>query len=256
MPTLAVRNKRIKEFKEVAGTISDSTATSVLEANNWEVEKSVNYFFANRHLYPEVKSGDAKTLQKIFSQYADNQDTNIMSEQGMIKFFKDVGVDPEGYETLAIAWNINASEMGLFQKQEFIDGFTKTGCTSIADIKKVVQQVTQSLKEEDKFKEFYKWLFVHAREDDKKKTISRDLALQLWRIVLGNKNYSPKYPLLDSWLKFVESNNENQAISRDVWEQLIDFLKETKKADEYDDNGAWPVLIDEFMEHLAETKDS
>jgi len=54
----------------------------------------------------------------------------------------------------------------------------------------------------------------------------------------------------------VESNNENQAISRDVWEQLIDFLKETKKADEYDDNGAWPVLIDEFMEHLAETKDS
>jgi len=28
----------------------------------------------------------------------------------------------------------------------------------------------------------------------------------------------------------VESNNENQAISRDVWEQLIDFLKETKKS--------------------------
>ena len=42
------------------------------------------------------------------------------------------------------------------------------------------------------------------------------------------------------------------AISKDLWEQLIDFLSETKSAEEFDDSGAWPVAIDEFMEYLAE----
>jgi len=172
MPTFGIRNKRIKEFKEAVGNVSDSAATSALEANNWEVKKAVSSFQTNRHLYAEDKSVDVSKLQKLFSQYVDKSDPNIMSEQGMTKFFKDVGIDPEGYETLAVAWHLNAHEMGLFQKQEFIDGFSKSSCSTIADVKKVIQDVTKSLKEKYKFKEFYKWLFTHAREDEKKKNDS------------------------------------------------------------------------------------
>jgi len=98
--------------------------------------------------------------------------------------------------------------MGLYKGDEFIKGFTASGCNSISDIKTTVQQVIKSLSDNNTFKDFYKWLFQHCKEDEKKKTIPTDLALQLWKIVLGPKKAS--YPLLEDWLKFVEKNKKSR----------------------------------------------
>ena len=95
----------------------------------------------------------------------------------------------------------------------------------------------------------YRWLFIHTREDEKKKTIPKDVAIQIWTIVFKPQ----KYALFDDWIKFVRASNDMVAISKDLWEQLIDFLAETKSIDEFDDSGAWPVSIDEFVEHMAES---
>lgn len=88
----------------------------------------------------------------------------------------------------------------------------------------------------------------------KKKTIPTDLALQLWKIVLGPKKQ--QYPLLDDWLEFVENNKEKElkAVSKDVWEQGIDFLEEVKKVGDHNEDAAWPVAIDEFIEYLKENQ--
>jgi len=61
-------------------------------------------------------------------------------------------------------------------------------------------------------------------------------------------------PLLSQWLQFCEKvqDKDMKVISRDVWEQIYDFLKETQSVKDYDDNGAWPVAIDEFVEFLNE----
>ncbi len=55
-------------------------------------------------------------------------------------------------------------------------------------------------------------------------------------------------------LSFCEAVQDSslKAISRDVWEQLFDFLKETNSSADYDENGAWPVAIDEFIEWINE----
>ena len=140
----------------------------------------------------------------------------------------------------------------MFQKEEFINGFSKSGCSDKKDMKKQIGQVARSLGDAKQFKEFYKWIFHHVKEDDKKKTIPTPLAAQLWQIVLvKHKN---AMPLLDRWLAFCEDVQDSslKAISRDVWEQLFDFLKETQSANDYDENGAWPVAIDEFIEWINE----
>jgi len=43
-------------------------------------------------------------------------------------------------------------------------------------------------------------------------------------------------------------------LNKDIWEQVYQFLKETKDAKSYDDSGAWPVQVDEFIEWLREQK--
>ena len=75
-----------------------------------------------------VKKGSESKLTSIFKKnYADKEDKDIMSESGMLKFFKDCGVNPESHETLIIAHTLQCAEMGIFEKDEFVKGFAKNG---------------------------------------------------------------------------------------------------------------------------------
>jgi hypothetical protein len=251
MPSYSVRRSRIKEFKTICGGVPDSVAETILGEHDWDVSRSVNHFFNNRHKYPELKKGDVSRLGKLFKKYACTEDPDIMGESGMIKFFKDVNVDPEGVDTLAIAWHIRSTEMGLIVKDEFVKGFEGSGCSNIGDIKKRVQNVVKSLTDETQFKAFYKWIFLHVREDDKKKTIPAELAIALWQIIFKGKR-TRKMTLFPQWVKFCETQSDMKYVSKDVWEQTYEFLNETTSIANFDDNGAWPVCIDEFVEVLSE----
>ena len=67
-------------------------------------------------------------LQSLFKKhYGDKEDPDIMSEAGMLKFFKDCGVNPESYETLVIAYLLQCEEMGIYEKQEFVTVFADQG---------------------------------------------------------------------------------------------------------------------------------
>lgn len=201
------------------------------------------------------KSGSTSKLDSIFKKnYADKEDPDIMSEQGMLKFFKDCGVNPESHETLIIAFHLQCDEMGIYEKKEFSEGFCTSGCSTKKDIKNVVQDRIRSVNNNTgEFKKFYKWIFRHVKEEEKKKTIPTELAIQLWQLVFNKHKHSMK--LLDQWLTFCEEvkDKDMKVISRDVWEQIFDFLKETASLDDYDDcGGAWPVAVDEFVEWMTE----
>ncbi|GJN22246.1 hypothetical protein PR202_gb09798 [Eleusine coracana subsp. coracana] len=49
------------------------------------------------------------------------------------------------------------------------------------------------------------------------------------------------------------SVRHNKAISRDTWSQLLEFVKTiVPQLTNYDAEGAWSYLIDEFVDHLKE----
>lgn len=251
--TTEKRNK-LKEFKDVAGNISDASAQKILESSSWNVQNALNEFFNNSSKYEAEKkaAGSADKVRKLFDKYADKEDKEIMSEQGMIQFFKDISINPDGHETLVISWLLNCTEMGLIQRKEFVEGFTNQGCSTIADVKTVVKGKITSLGTDSQFKQFYRWVFQHVKEDEKKKTIPTNLAIQLWKIVLGSKQKD--LPLLEKWLLWCEKSEDFKVVNKDIWEQVYDFLKETKDLKSYDDSGAWPVQVDEFIEWCKEQK--
>ena len=77
------------------------------------------------------------------------------------------------------------------------------------------------------------------------KCLQLEESCALWELLLGGR-----YPLLDKWLSFVRAHH-GRAISRDTWTQFLEFTRSVKPdLSNYDaDGGAWPYLIDEFVEH-------
>lgn len=49
----------------------------------------------------------------------------IAGPEGIEKFCKDLGVEPENIAMLVIAWKMDAKRMGFFTKQEWFKGFSE-----------------------------------------------------------------------------------------------------------------------------------
>ncbi|KAK9067221.1 hypothetical protein SSX86_014547 [Deinandra increscens subsp. villosa] len=94
------------------------------------------------------------------------------------------------------------------------------------------------------FSRFYNFVFFICREDGQRSiTVSR--AIMAWKLVL-----SGRFRLLNHWCNFIE-NNQRHNISEDTWRQVLAFSRcVNENLEGYDPEGAWPVLIDEFVEHM------
>ncbi|XP_015063647.1 DCN1-like protein 2 [Solanum pennellii] len=94
------------------------------------------------------------------------------------------------------------------------------------------------------FSRFYDFVFFVFRENGQKNiTISK--AVTGWKIVLAGR-----FRLLDHWCDFVEKK-QRYNISEDTWQQVLAFSRAVhENLGGYDREGAWPVLIDDFVEHM------
>lgn len=94
------------------------------------------------------------------------------------------------------------------------------------------------------FSRFYNFMFFICRENGQRSiTVSR--AIMAWKLVL-----SGRFRLLNQWCSFVEKNQKHN-ISEDTWRQVLAFSRCVhENLEGYDPEGAWPVLIDEFVEHM------
>ncbi|KAG8659535.1 defective in cullin neddylation protein AAR3 [Manihot esculenta] len=94
------------------------------------------------------------------------------------------------------------------------------------------------------FSRFYDFVFFMLRENGQKNiTVSK--AVTAWRLVLAGR-----FRLLNQWCDFVEENQRHN-ISEDTWQQVLAFSRCVhENLEGYDPEGAWPVLIDDFVEHM------
>lgn len=98
------------------------------------------------------------------------------------------------------------------------------------------------------FNYFYDFIFLICRENGQK-SISVSRAVTAWKLVLNGR-----FRLLDQWCDFVEKHQRHN-ISEDTWQQLLAFSRcVNENLEGYDPKGAWPILIDDFVEHLYRVK--
>lgn len=91
------------------------------------------------------------------------------------------------------------------------------------------------------FRSFYMYAFDYNKPPEQR-SLPIKTARQLFPLVLYDR-----FQHLSLWLEFLEP--KTQSISRDTYSLLLDFAS-TINSDmtNYDENGAWPVMLDEFVE--------
>ncbi|KAK8648793.1 hypothetical protein V6N13_129536 [Hibiscus sabdariffa] len=217
---------KVQQFMTITGA-SEKAALQALKASDWHLEGAFDFFYSQ----PQIK----------------NPYTDMILVDGITLLCNDIQVDPQDIVMLVLSWHMKASTMCEYSKQEFFTGLQALGIDSLGKFRERIPFMRSELKDEQKFGEIYNFAFGWAKEKGQK-SLALDTAIGMWQLLFAEK----QWPLVDHWCQFLQARH-NKAISRDTWSQLLEFARTVDTSlSNYDAEGAWPYLIDEFVEYLNE----
>ncbi|XP_031397779.1 DCN1-like protein 2 isoform X3 [Punica granatum] len=225
---------KVQQFMVITGA-SEKAALQALKASDWHLEGAFDVFYSQ----PQIRtSTDTRHQEELYKRYKDPY-ADMIFVDGITLLCNDLQVDPQDI--------VMAATMCEYSKQEFIGGLQALGIDSSEKFRERIQYMRSELKDEQKFREIYNFAFGWAKEKGQK-SLALDTAIGMWQLLFAEK----PWPLVDHWCQFLQARH-NKAISRDTWSQLLEFARMVDpKLSNYDAEGAWPYLIDEFVEYLHE----
>ncbi|KAI8613575.1 Cullin binding-domain-containing protein [Chytriomyces sp. MP71] len=195
---------------------------------------------------------DAAKLNKLFDKYKE-QDEDIIGLEGTEKLCEDLNVDPMDVVALILAFHLKCERMWLdqaaveyqFREDEDEEKRQTDRCETLEDMQSACVAMRSDLDDPITFRDIYNFTFNFARQDNQK-SLALETAVAFWQLL-----FMDRYTHIALWLEFLEDHKNS--ISKDTWVQFLDFTKKYPDSfDGYEDDGAWPLLIDEFVEFAQE----
>ncbi|KAL5739070.1 hypothetical protein ACOSQ2_028250 [Xanthoceras sorbifolium] len=149
----------------------------------------------------------------------------------------------EGYRQGDESQKAKFSREALAELLKFVDSTVHTRISVFDELFKLMSRLNL-MGDFSEFSRFYDFVFFMCRENGQKNiTVIR--AVAAWRLALAGR-----FRLLNQWCNFVEKNQRHN-INEDTWQQVLAFSRCVhENLEGYDPEGAWPVLIDDFVEHM------
>jgi len=230
---------------------SNSQENSSKRQKGEDIGAMQKYFKSALHCVDMPSNNQNFSLRKCeswFQKYADkNASTQVIGPDGIENFCKDLQVAPENIIMLVISWRLGAENMGFFKINEWKDGMAAIDCDNIQKLKNKLEHLRSLLQDPTHFKKIYRYGFDFARDKEQK---SLDIETGKAMIDLLLKDHWPLTPHFTQFL----SQSRYKIINRDQWNSLLEFTRTVNTLDfaGYDNEGAWPVMLDEFVEWYQE----
>ena len=140
---------------------SERDAISLLRECNWGVHEAAEQFFAQQ----AANAVDTEAVDAWFEKYVEEgSGDDYFEEEGVQQFCEDIGVDAETDTiVLAIAWKMDAEEMGTFTRKEFQKGMAALGVETAEALREKLPKLRAEVADPWSFKKLYAYCFKFAK---------------------------------------------------------------------------------------------
>lgn len=242
------QKQKASEFVNVTGQ-SSAVALECLRAENWNTAAAVDRYFQNPGFFGTAPRGGrsgaaAAEAEAFFKQY--QEDAETMDAAGIERLIEDLGIEPTDKVLVVFSFHCGAENMGAYTRAEFLRGCAATQGTSLEKLRAQLPALRRQLDDAATFAAVYEFAYHWACEPGKK-LLGHEVAIALWQLLFSG---TQAWAFLEPWCTFVAEHHQRPVIV-DTWRLLLEF----KRANEtdfnnFDESEAWPVLIDEFVEHM------
>ena len=225
---------------------SEAEAVECLKACDWRLDAAADRFFLGGGGGSSANV-DAADIAALFDKYKEANEDSIQVS-GIERLCADLKVEPTDAIMLIIAWQMKAATMCVFTREEWTRGMVEMGCDSIESLRESFDDLRALLDDDDAFRDYYGFCFNFSKEPGfGVRTLPTEVASQMWQLTL-----SDRFEHMAQWEAFL-GEKDVRAITKDVWDMLLTFANDVESdMGNYDEDGAWPVLIDEFVEWYKE----
>ncbi|KAL1733074.1 Cullin binding-domain-containing protein [Schizophyllum commune] len=209
----------------------------------------------------------------LFNAYEDADEKDVIGAEGFMRLCEDAGIEMEGAHPLILAWHLQCKEMAKISREEWMKGLEslQTGTLpqlgiALKDIETLLvhgetsketpsagktppynKAVYQSYAADPQksFRSLYNYCYTLIKPPQSK-NIDMETACAMWSVLLA-----PKYPHMKKIVDFTtERIQTHRAANKDLWQMMLEFCETVSpNLDNYEADGAWPTLLDEFVEH-------
>eukprot|EP00270_Netrium_digitus_P018296 TRINITY_DN6936_c0_g1_i1.p1 TRINITY_DN6936_c0_g1~~TRINITY_DN6936_c0_g1_i1.p1 ORF type:complete len:250 (+),score=53.42 TRINITY_DN6936_c0_g1_i1:182-931(+) len=204
-------------------------------------------------------SKEQEKLDAFFQRYADSSSTTassfgsgsasalrsdvVIGPEGVELLCSDLGVDPTDIRVLMLAWKLQAARMGFFSQEEWNRGMRAMRVDGIDKLKKALSSLQAEVSVPSNFRDFYRFAFEYCLTEPRQKTLDLETGCTMLQLVAGDR------PHAQNFLHFLQEQTEYKAVNLDQWTAFLRFSEEMRPdLSNYDENLAWPLLLDNFVE--------
>ena len=129
--------------------------------------------------------------------------------------------------------------MGVITRAEFVRALSSIGVDTLPALVQSVDAWRRSLNDPAQQREMHKWVFHFVKGGEQKRSLEKEMAVELLRLLID----ASKYPLISPFLDFLIAHKD-KGVPRDVWEMTLEFVMSTKAdLSNFDENGACRAFL-------------
>ncbi|KAL8272693.1 hypothetical protein Esti_003397 [Eimeria stiedai] len=283
LPSHQRHTRTIQQLQDITGC-TKKAATDLLRHHNFSLERAIDTFFtlsAERRRSLLGNAGEAGPpdgpapidelkAAAFFDKYA-MQDASrcppeaVIKEEGLERLSDDLGAGLDDLFFLIFAFHCGCRTQGVILKADFLRGLRSLHVDTLESLKATVQPLREALfKDVQQLRKVYSYAFTYSLEPLQKQ-LPTELAVAYWRLILEPLDWS----LYNPFLHYIECVSALPSITKDVWLMVLEFVLTSQRQpgqaetaeenidrvlQDYEDDGAWPLVIDNFVEWMRDER--